>query len=217
MRLHFPLLALLALAGCAHSPNRTTSAPPPVAALPVATSVNAVQLNPVDLAVSPSANPALVTLDSWLDDYFATVHAFEEMEYRTALAKHPEWAPQIEAKRLVSAEDENVARAAFLYILRNGAEGVFWSDGDWMWNVIPCNCGKIHHIKSPGWSDRFQRLTEARIALEKISDVAFQNDYLRAGFDLKTSLKPRWESEMERLKPGFFRIMREPAQPDSGR
>jgi hypothetical protein len=173
-----------------------------------------VNLKPVDLASTVPANSTLLTVDSWLDDYFATLHKFEELEYRTALEKHPEWTPQIEAKRRVSAENENVARAALLYILHNGGD-LPWSDGDWMWNVIPCNCGKIHHIRSPGWSDRFQQLTEARIALENISGVAFQNDYLRAVFDLKTSLQPKWEAEMERLKPGFFRFMREPAQTGS--
>jgi len=213
MRLHFPLLALLALAGCAHSPHATAPVPPPVTAVPVPTPSNAVQLKPVDFA---ALMPSQLTAEAWLDDYFTTVREFEELEYRAALAAHPEWAPQIEAKRCVSAENENVARAALLYILRNGGD-IPWSEGDWVWNVIPCNCGKVHHIQSAGWADQFQRLTEARITLEKISDVFFENDYLRAVFELKTSLKPRRESEMERLKPGFFRIMRRAAQPDSGR
>ena len=216
MRLCCPILALLALAGCAHTPRTKESAPPVGIAQRTGTIINAVPLEPLQPIASTVPQGALVTVDTWLDDYFATLHKFEETEYRAALETHPEWAPQIEAKRLVSAENENVARAAFLYIMRNGAEGISWSDGDWMWNVIPCNCGKIHQIKSPGWSDRFQRLTEARIALEKISDVAFRNAYVRAVFDLKTSLKPKWEAEMERLKPGFFRFMREPTRPHSG-
>lgn len=205
MRLSFPVLALLTLAGCAHTPRSSPPSLSPVAPL-AGTRIDTVQLKPADLAAPALTNATLLTADSWLDDYFATVREFEELEYRSALVAHPEWAPQIEARRRVSAENENVARAAFLYISRNGGV-VPWSDGDWIWNVIPCNCGKVHHIQSGGWAERFPRLTEARVELEKITNAELNNAYLLAVYDLKVTLKPKWQSAMARLKPGFYRLM----------
>lgn len=205
------ILAALVLAGCAHQVARP--APPAtiqLAKIPV--SSPALLLKSADLESSPPPSATLLTVDSWLDDYFATIREFEEMEYRAALAAHPEWTPRIEAKRRVSEENENVARAAFIYLHRAGTDGIFWSDGNWIWNVLPCNCGKIHRIEAPGWADRFQQLTRACFALERISDEESRDAYLLAVFDLKASLRPAWKAQMERLKPGFLRFMREPAK-----
>lgn len=216
MRLHFPLLALLALAGCAYTPRKLPSDPAPLAPL-TGTRITSVQLQPVVLASSATAHSALLTVDAWLDDYFAVCRSFEEKLYHSALATHPEWAPQIGAMRRVNAENENTARAAFLYLHRTGTEQLKWHDGDWTWQTLPCNCGKVHRFDTPGWEDRFKKLTQARIALEEVSNEQFHDAYLVAVFDLRESLLPELKVQLVRLEPGFRRLMHEPGKAETPR
>ena len=176
------------------------------------TRITFVQLQPVALASSAPANPALLTVDAWLDDYFAVCRNFEEKLYHSALATHPKWAQQIEAMRRVNAENENTARAAFLYLHRTGTEQLKWHDGDWTWQTLPCNCGKVHRFDTPGWEDRFKKLTQARIALEKVSNKQFRDAYFVAVFDLRESLLLELKEQLARLEPGFRRLMHEPGK-----
>ncbi len=205
MRLCFPILALLALAGCAQTRHVTLSYPVPAAPL-ADTRTDAVQLKPVDLASFAPDKPKLLTVDGWLDDYFTVLRDFEERERRAALAIHPEWLPQIEALRQLESENERMARFVFLYYYRTGKGQIHWSQGNWLASVLPCNCGRIHQVDIPEWESHFRALSEARAAATKIVDEGFQSAYALIARDLRKSLWPDWEAQMVRLKPGFLRF-----------
>lgn len=216
MRLHLPVFALLALAGCTHSTSRTTSVPPPVAVTPLATSGNAVPLKPVDFAAAPSANPALLTVDSWLDDYFAVWRAHNEKLKQAAQQAHPKWASLLDALRRMESEYEALARYVFYYNHRVGTEGIFWAKGNWAQNVMPCSCGKIGRINTPEWERLFRDLSAARDEFHPDDAGAFWMEYRAAIKETEQSLQPALDAELARLKPGFLRFMREPTQPHSG-
>jgi hypothetical protein len=200
------LLSSLLVAGCTHQPPP----PPSVGIAKISAATPVLVLKPADLRSSAPSSASVLTVDSWLDEYFSAYRSIEKELHHAALAAHPEWAPQIEAMRRVSVENENVARAAFIHLHRTGTDGIYWSDGEWIWAVLPCNCGKIHNIESPDSEVRVQQPTAAHIALERVSTKQFRDAYNLAVSHTRQSIKPEWKTQLDRLKPGFLRFMREP-------
>lgn len=208
MRPHLPILALLILAGCAHSSKRP---PPPIAPF-TGTRVDAVQLKPVVLASSAPTNHTLLTVAGWLDDYFAVWRAYNEKLSAAALRAHPKWAILLKALSEVHNEDESLARDVFQYHMQQQTGGLYWVDGEWAQNVMPCACGQHGMINTPEWKRLFLHLSQVREKFHPGDPQAFWKSYHAAIRDTELALKPGLDAEMARLKPGFLRFMREPTR-----